>query len=945
MNLFPKKILLFFIFCFNSVFGFAQSTVDFTLPENVTENDYLKGKIILKIKPAFENYCSGNQIQISKLQNIFQTIDVVKIEKIFPFASKPEKKQNEFGMEYTDLSMIYQIEYRGNHSIEKAVNLIISSGCVAYAQPRYIQKTLDFTPSDPLNFNQYHLSLIKSFDAWDITKGDTNVVIGICDWGTDIDHPDLAANVKYNYLDPIDGFDNDNDGYTDNFMGWDLGDNDNNPQGSITHGCFVAGLSSAKTNNNIGLSGTGFMCKFLPVKICDSNNLGTKTYEGIVYAVEHGCSVVNCSWGNTFYTGPFGQDVINYATINKEALIVAASGNSNSAVRYYPASYNYVLSVAATNQQDIKWNGSTYGYFVDIAAPGESVWSTYDGGTYGGSSGTSFSAPIVAGCAALLKSKYPNLTGLQIGEKLKVTADNIYGIPQNQIFIDLLGTGRVNVFRALNDSVHPSICMFNPIISEMNPDGSFQPYDTLLISGTFVNFLAPSSAGLTAKIISMSASAAVIDSLVTLGSLGTLSSLNNQGFPFKVLLKPGTPSNAELFFKIAYADTNYTAYQFFGLTVNINYINVDTNKIATTITSEGMIGYNRGNSLQGVGFTYNNSETLLSSGGFLVGKSYTQVSDVIYGSTGLFDIDFGIIKNIARISQPYQADYEAAGLFDDSLALSTKINIKVRQKIFAWNEPLKDKFVIFQYTIINKNLNSINNIYAGLFMDWDIGNTSKNRTDFDPSHRMGYCFNIDGGYYTGISLLSNGALNHYAFDNNGNNGSIKISDGFTSNEKYSALKTTRHQAGMFATGNDVSQMLSSGPFSIAAGDSVTLVFALLAGEHLSDLQASSSEAVQCFYHTGTKENSTSAKNTAVLYQNTPNPFDNFTNFSFELMDYSDVELFLCNLKGELIDCIYKGTKNKGLHQIHYNKSLDPGVYILSLKVNNSEFRKKITVIK
>jgi serine protease len=123
-----------------------------------------------------------------------------------------------------------------------------------------------------------------------------------------------------------------------------MGENDNNPTGTITHGTFVAGLSSATPDNNIGISGTGFLCKFLPIKVCNANNEGTMTYESIVYAVEHGCSIINCSWGGTFYTGQYGQDVIDYATINKDALVVAACGNDNNSVSFFPASYNLIRS-------------------------------------------------------------------------------------------------------------------------------------------------------------------------------------------------------------------------------------------------------------------------------------------------------------------------------------------------------------------------------------------------------------------------------------------------------------------------------------------------------------------------------------------------------------------------------------------------------------------------
>ena len=103
------------------------------------------------------------------------------------------------------------------------------TGVFEYVEPSYTSQPL-YKPNDPEIDSLYFMEMLNMYQAWDSTMGDTNVVIGISDTGFDIDHPDLVNSVKYNYNDPIDGVDNDGDGYIDNFRGWDLGDNDNNPQ-------------------------------------------------------------------------------------------------------------------------------------------------------------------------------------------------------------------------------------------------------------------------------------------------------------------------------------------------------------------------------------------------------------------------------------------------------------------------------------------------------------------------------------------------------------------------------------------------------------------------------------------------------------------------------------------------------------------------------------------
>jgi len=938
------KTVLSVLFLLITTSSFGQNDYHFMLPKGATENDLIKKTIIIKVKHDYAALCKNNQIDLPPLNSIFDQLGIVKLYKKFPNIKAPETGFNKFGQKLANLSLIYEIEYNSATTIVSAINSIYASGVVDYAQPHYISYPLDYVPNDPLITNQYHLDRIKSFQAWDITKGDTNVVIAISDWGTDISHPDLLDNIKYNRLDPIDGIDNDNDGYLDNYRGWDLGENDNNPTGYINHGTFTAGLAAATPDNNIGVSGSGFHCKILPIKVCNASNQGTMTYESIVYAVEHGCSIVNCSWGNTFNTGPYGQDVIDYASINKEALVVAACGNDNSIVAFYPASYNYVLSVASSDINDNKSSSSSYGYFVDISTPGDNVWSTDVGGTYNAYSGTSHASPITAGCAALLKSKYPSLTGLQIAEKLKVSSDIIDTISSNLPYKDLLGAGRLNVFSALNDSTHPSIKMYS--ISTVNALmlHELSPGDTITVRGDFVNYLAASGSNLKATISCASPYVTVVDSVFNAGIIPTFGTTNNNASPFRIKIKPTIPDNEELVFKITYNDDNYRAVQYFTEYANTNYITIDTNKIATTLTSNGQLGFIRGNSLQGLGFRYNNGETMMYSGGFIVARSASQVSDVIYNDAGWFDNDFKVSSAIEKIIPSVISDFDVVGRFNDSLAGVSKINVGIIQRAYAWRDSPNDKFIILEYNIINNNSNLISGIYAGLYVDWDIKNSLSNRIEYDATSKMGYCFSPEGSDYAGIAMISEGDLYHYAFDNDGANGSIKIADGFTTSEKYVAIKTNRAEAGLSGSGNDVSEMMSSGPFTIAAGDSVKIIFALIAGDHLGDLQNSAAEAKQVYYQTGIHPADKTDAGIS-LFQNQPNPFKEETKISFYLDKKSTIELSYCNLSGVSSEIIFKGALDKGLHSFMLNKNLGAGIYVYSLSGEDFCLKKKLCVIR
>ena len=275
-----------------------------------------------------------------------------------------------------------------------------------------------------------------------------------------IDHPEFVGNIKYNYDDPVGNGDDDSDNYIDNYAGWDMVDNDNTltePSGTEIHGDAVSAISSASADNGIGYAGIGFKCKFVPVKVANNDQVITHGYEGIEYAIEQGASVVNCSWGNTTYS-QVAQDIVNWAAINNDVVLIASAGNINSTTMYYPVSYNYVLSVTGVDQNDFFDNGLnapfTYNDSVDVSAPGINIYTTakFQGQLLYSppQGGTSMSAPIVAGVAGLVRSQHPCLDALEVIERIKSTADNIDGLTQNIPYAGQIGTGRVNAEAAVS---------------------------------------------------------------------------------------------------------------------------------------------------------------------------------------------------------------------------------------------------------------------------------------------------------------------------------------------------------------------------------------------------------------------------------------------------------------------------------------------------------------
>ncbi len=827
----------------------AQTHFPIFTSAQVFSEEYVQGQVIFRIKPEFAGYAKTNHIENSVFESFFTRHKASNLRRIFPNHKPPIEKFNPRGEPLVDLSLIYQFDFDGTETLQNVINALYATGMVEYAEPRYLPKLL-YVPNDPMIGSQYHLSRIKAFEAWDITRGDSSVVIAIVDTGNDRFHPDLINNIAYNYNDPIDGLDNDNDGFIDNFYGWDLGQNNHDPQFYQSgHGVHVAGIAAATTDNDIGIAGVGFRSRYMTVKVDDENGILTMAYEGIVYAADRGAKVINCSWGSPSGAGRFGRDIVDYATFNRDALVVAAAGNDNNMVPYFPATYQRALSVAATTSSDIKLSWSTYNHFVDISAPGAIILSTFVDSTYLLSSGTSMAASVVSGAAAILRNYFPAYSARQIAAQLKVTADNIDNLSGNAQYAGFLGTGRLNLLRALTETNHSYVALKEHI---MNYDsfGQFKGGQTVELSSRFENLLGPSE-NIVARLTPLTTEATVATSQINLGPMQTGQIVTNQQNPFVITLQENIPPNRVVFFMLEFFNHlgQYAGREVFGLLFNADFINLRVNQMSTTINSRGNIGFNYPDYSQGLGLILGQGRNMVRMAGFMAGISTNRVVDNLYGAEqNSINQYFVPVQTATLIAQPQLADAEVAGSFTDANANLSAIGIKTDYRAMLWTAAPNDKFIILEYRLINTNPRTLSGLYAGFFANWIIPEPKNHRASFIAPNRMGYAFSADGGHYTGISLLTPGEITHYAFDNNGAAESINISDGFTNFEKYNALQTNRIDAGIPDANNDISTLVSSGPHSISAGDTLTVAFAILADDKIIGLRKSALAAFNKYHN-------------------------------------------------------------------------------------------------
>ncbi|CAM3117667.1 S8 family peptidase [Paenibacillus lupini] len=315
---------------------------------------------------------------------------------------------------------------------DKMVHYFQKSWKTEYVEPHYLYMTNEttndadvITPNDAL-YSQYQWNLpsIETEKGWGLSKGNDKVIVAILDTGVQADHPDLKGKL----LD-----------------GTNIVDADAAPNDDVGHGTHVAGIIGASVNNGEGVAGISWYNKIMPVKVLDSSGAGS-TYsvaQGIIWATDHGAKVINMSLGN-YAQAEFLHDAIKYA-YDHDVVMVAASGNDNTDRPGYPAAYPEVFAVAATDASNNKASFSNFGDYIDVAAPGDSIASTYPGSQYAALSGTSMASPHVAALAGLIRSINPDLNNEEVMEIMRKSAVDLGNKGKDNYF----GYGLIDVDKAL----------------------------------------------------------------------------------------------------------------------------------------------------------------------------------------------------------------------------------------------------------------------------------------------------------------------------------------------------------------------------------------------------------------------------------------------------------------------------------------------------------------
>ncbi|MBK9459717.1 MAG: fibronectin type III domain-containing protein [Sphingobacteriales bacterium] len=440
----------------------AQST-SVAVTDYSSQPAYRSGMIYLKLK-------DNAQIYLPKFKrgDKFDNYPVLKpfmnnygISKVY----RPFEKTKGIAFQHT-----YRVEFNPTADVEKLIRELTTLGMVEYAEKIPAEYTC-FDPNDPKenDGSLWFLDKVKAYQAWDVTQGSGNVVVAVVDDAMYTTHEDLMANMWVN-PDEIagNGIDDDENGYIDDINGVDVADDDGNPNppaalvspSVFSHGSHCAGIVASVTNNGVGVASIGSHIKVMGVKATrdatSSPGMIEAGWEGIQYAVAEGATIISLSWGGTSNSQTY-QNLINSIEA-QGVLIFAAAGNSGIETPFYPAAYNYVVAVGATDQSDYKASYSNYGSWVDITAPGSYIHGILCTGpsNYGIKSGTSMATPMAASLAGLMKSYNPAITPAELRTCMYNSADNLDAL--NPTYVGKMGAGRINAQGAVVCAL-PSACI------------------------------------------------------------------------------------------------------------------------------------------------------------------------------------------------------------------------------------------------------------------------------------------------------------------------------------------------------------------------------------------------------------------------------------------------------------------------------------------------------
>lgn len=795
-------------------------------------------------------------------------LEIQSVEPAFPFLENLTGKRAQLASVQT-LKQVFRVRYDADIPPHQAARMIENSPGVGYAEPEYrsfidpvsaqVNRGLgtsetrsSLIPNDPMFSDEGYMQRMEMTKAWDIVRGeDGEVVIAIVDDGVNWEHPDLAANLWVNPGEvPDNGVDDDNNGFVDDVHGWNFynNSNDSKPLAGTpnSHGTTVAGAAVAVANNNEGLAGTSWNATFMPINVADGpGSEFLNPDEGVLYAAANGAHIINASYGlGGGYSRTTGM--VYQTAQDLGSLVVASAGNDEyrlgGYIGHYPSSFLSTLSVCGTFA-DSDRNEYNYGYSIDVCAAGTRVLTTSFSNEYGEYNGTSFAAPLVAGIAALVKTRFPEFTPQQIREQIRATADDKIYEANPRSYVGLLGRGYVNAYRAVTETDKVSIRLVEWEAADENDDDRLAISEQIDLTATFQSFLSDAE-NLTIELIARPGHMTFPNgNRLNLGAMrgGEKGSIN-----FSVIPDVSAPYRSFIFIEPQIKTSEgelVSGGDAMELLVNGEQLALhETNTFRYTMTSEGNIGY--------VDFSDPKYHSAPATGGEMTvkGEEFAHQAGLLVGiasrvagsvfSAPIREGGWGqnqdfVPANQLRIQEAQNGQQVSRVTMNDKSG-NIHRGIDIIQESMVSSQDHFEDIALFRYRLRNQIDWVWEGLHVGLYFSIPVSNGIGMATYPNGSveEMLPYMsMNISEGGYLGFVVLSDHAPRHYrTYDDRWSDGWQEVR---LPREAWPGL-SGGIIPGLESNGGD-GQIFASGPHTLEALSEVVVEFAMIYGQDLDDL--------------------------------------------------------------------------------------------------------------
>ena len=800
------------------------------------------------------------------------------------------------------------------------------------------------------------LRAVRADSAWMMGYTGAGRLVCNIDTGVDGTHPALTHRWRGN------------NGYSHEQSWFDTADPSNTfPHDEGDHGTHTMGTICGRSQTTADTIGVAIDAQWIAARAVDvtGGNISAAFQwaadpDGDPNTVEDVPDCISNSWGSTPGTDPCPPDF--YSLIDNceaaGAAVVFAAGNEGPGAETLRIPANRIttdynaFSVGAVDASGNITSFSSRGpsqcdhltIKPEVSAPGNNVRSSLPGGTYGLMSGTSMACPHVAGAFAILRQVNPNASVDTMKWALMHSARDRGNTGEDNTY----GWGIINIKQAIALLPPNNIPFIFPNAARVvdGNDNYPDPGETISLFVRLRN-TGIAASNVAAVISSTDPHTTVTQDSAFYGNIG-LNDTVTSATPFAMSFSGNTPPGSRILYNLHItADGGYNVEKNVSLLVgrlaDLGIATHDTGNVNFTISNFGAFGLDPASinpNWQGRGFRIKRTGTdYLFEGSVMIGDGPTRVSNEARDENQSLTADFLALTAIDTLEPGPHGIQEYHSVYNDQ-GSPEPLNIQVTQKSFAFAAP-DTNYIIMEYTITNTGSSALDSILVAHFQDWDIPwGSPSDHVGFDRARKLGYQYS--GSNYRGAQVLSElGIFSFKAIEND----SLVYPPHFTRADKWALMNAGTSDTAITIT--DASMMITTGPYTIAPGDSVVAAFAIMGANSLSNLRTIATAAMAKYpFVVGIDDNRTIKPEDVSLSQNYPNPFNATTTIDFAIPKKGQAKLEAFDILGRRVAVLFNGIAEPGSHSVNWDCSRIPsGVYFYKLTAGDKSAVRKMTLLK